>query len=136
MWDSAGQEDYDRLRLLCYPDTDVILLCFAVNNIDSFINIVDKWIAEVKNNCPKCPIILVGNKIDLRAENEGSCNFESISRRFVTTFEGEMMASRIGAEAYHECSALKKIGIKEIFYQAGTVALQKNEKSHSCCTIS
>jgi len=43
----AGQEDYDRLRPLSYPDTDVILMCFSVDSPDSLENIPEKWTPEV-----------------------------------------------------------------------------------------
>lgn len=45
LWDTAGQEDYDRLRPLSYPDTDVILMCFAIDSPDSLENIPEKWSA-------------------------------------------------------------------------------------------
>lgn len=48
LWDTAGQEDYDRLRPLSYPDTDVILMCFSVDSPDSLENIPEKWTPEVK----------------------------------------------------------------------------------------
>jgi len=66
LWDTAGQEDYDRLRPLSYPDTDVILLCFAINSRDSLENVSDKWKPEVDHFCPKVPVVLVGLKKDLR----------------------------------------------------------------------
>lgn len=46
----AGQEDYDRLRPLSYPDTDVILMCFSVDSPDSLENIPEKWTPEVSLN--------------------------------------------------------------------------------------
>ena len=49
LWDTAGQEDYDRLRPLSYPQTDVFLLCFAINNPTSFRNIKTKWIEEIRS---------------------------------------------------------------------------------------
>ena len=84
LWDTAGQEDYDRLRPLSYPDTDVILMCFSIDSPDSLQNIpgkfthgfyfrsltsgffIEKWVPEVRHFCPKVPIVLVGNKKDLR----------------------------------------------------------------------
>ncbi|XP_036355074.1 GTP-binding protein rho4-like [Octopus sinensis] len=47
LWDTAGQEDYDRLRPLSYPDTDVALLCFDIADEGSFANITEKWMPEV-----------------------------------------------------------------------------------------
>ena len=66
LWDTAGQESYDRLRPLSYPDTDVILMCFSIDNPDSLANIPEKWAPEVRHFCPNVPIILAGNKKDLR----------------------------------------------------------------------
>lgn len=42
LWDTAGQEDYDRLRPLSYFETDVVIICFAVDNMNSFQNVRDK----------------------------------------------------------------------------------------------
>lgn len=66
LWDTAGQEDYDRLRPLSYPQTDVFLVCFSIVNPASFENVRAKWFTEIKFYCPDTPIILVGTKCDLR----------------------------------------------------------------------
>jgi len=68
LWDTAGQEDYDRLRPLSYPQTDVFLLTFSVVNPASLENIRAKWHPEITHHCPNTPFILVGTKIDLRED--------------------------------------------------------------------
>lgn len=60
IWDTAGQEDYERLRPLSYPHADVIVLCFAIDSPDSLENIEDKWARELDYFCPGVPVILVG----------------------------------------------------------------------------
>ena len=42
LWDSAGQECYDRLSALRYPGSHVILMCFAVDSPDSLENVQEK----------------------------------------------------------------------------------------------
>lgn len=69
LWDTAGQEDYDRLRPLSYPDTHVILLCYAVDKPESLRNVQRKWVHELNQYCPEVPRILVACKIDLRPES-------------------------------------------------------------------
>ena len=59
-WDTAGQEDYDRLRPLSYPQTDVFLICFSVVSPSSFENVTSKWYPEIKHHCPDAPILVVG----------------------------------------------------------------------------
>lgn len=38
LWDTAGQEEYNRLRPLAYPHCDVFLIVFSVIEPSSFIN--------------------------------------------------------------------------------------------------
>ncbi|NWW94714.1 RHOF protein, partial [Rhynochetos jubatus] len=64
LWDTAGQEDYDRLRPLSYSDTNAVLICFDVTDPSSFDNILTK----VNHFCRGIPVLLVGCKTDLRRD--------------------------------------------------------------------
>ncbi|XP_066295877.1 rho-related protein racA-like [Branchiostoma lanceolatum] len=108
-WDTAGQEDYDRLRPLSYPQTDIFLMCFDVSNRSSFENISEKWFPEVRHFCPDIPIILVGTKTDLRTETTAS--------RCVSWQEGQQVATRLNMP-YHETSSLKNVGLKDLMNHA------------------
>jgi len=57
--DTAGQDDFDPLRSLCYPETDVFLVCFSVVCPSSYHSVASRWINEVRKYCPSAPIILV-----------------------------------------------------------------------------
>ncbi|XP_077567722.1 ras-like GTP-binding protein RHO [Stigmatopora nigra] len=127
LWDTAGQEDYDRLRPLSYPDTDVILMCFSVDSPDSLENIPEKWVPEVKHFCPNVPIILVGNKKDLRNDDVVRSKLSRLKLEPVRPEDGRAMAARIGAHDYLECSARTKDGIWEVFETAARAAFQKKK---------
>lgn len=133
LWDTAGQEDYDRLRPLSYPDTDVILMCFSVDSPDSLENIPEKWVPEVKHFCPNVPIILVGNKKDLRNDEAVKHELSRLKLEPVKPEEGRAMAARIGAYDYLECSAKTKDGIWEVFEAATRASLQKRKSPSDSC---
>ncbi len=62
LWDTAGQEDYDRLRPLSYPQTDVFLIAFSIRSATSLANVTQKWWPEVSHHAAGVPIVLVGCK--------------------------------------------------------------------------
>src|SRR5271168_933965 len=70
LWDTAGQEEFDRLRSLSYDDTHAIMLCFSVDSKDSLENVESKWVGEIAENCQGVKLVLVALKCDLREQNE------------------------------------------------------------------
>ncbi|KAL7624139.1 RHO4 protein [Parahypoxylon ruwenzoriense] len=117
LWDTAGQEEYDRLRPLSYPETDLIFVCFAIDCPNSLDNVLDKWYPEVLHFCPYTPLILVGLKSDLR--NKKTC-IEMLKTQGLTpvsTEQGMAVAKKMGAQ-YMECSSKEMTGVDEIFDRA------------------
>ena len=135
LWDTAGHEDYDRLRPLSYPDTDVILMCFSIDSPNSLEKILEKWTPEVKNFCPNVPIILVGTKKDLRNDSITIKELGKMKQEPVKPEEGQTMAEKINAFAYLECSAKSKEGVREVFETAARAALQVQKKRKRVCSI-
>ena len=66
IFDTAGHEDFQRMRPISYNKADVIIICFSLVDRDSLTNAYTKWFKEVRTLGPKCPIILCGTKMDLR----------------------------------------------------------------------
>jgi len=132
LWDTAGQEEYDRLRTLSYPETDVFIITFSVINEGSFENVKAKWISEVTHFCPSTPVILVGTKTDLR-NNLAVVKKQSGSDVVITKEQGIQMAKDIHAVNYLECSALTQEGLKNVFEEA--VRAARSHKKKSKCII-
>jgi len=133
LWDTAGQEDYDRLRPLSYPSTDVFLICYSIVTPSSFTNVKTKWFPEVKHHCPDAKIILVGTKLDLRDDPETIKRLQQNGQQPITSAQGEQMAKDIKAITYLECSALTQKGLKAVFDEAikCVVFPQKGKKGTS-----
>ncbi|XP_071033903.1 ras-related protein ced-10 isoform X2 [Parasteatoda tepidariorum] len=129
LWDTAGQEDYERLRPLSYPGTDGFLLCFSVDDSRSYENITTCWYPQIMNVCPT-PFILVGTKTDLRENPE-----EHSKDKFISRKQGKKLASKIKAAKYVECSAKEINGVKEVFDEAVRAVLSakhSHNRIHHC----
>ncbi|GAM23816.1 hypothetical protein SAMD00019534_069910 [Acytostelium subglobosum LB1] len=116
LWDTAGQEEYDRLRPLSYPGADVVLLCFSTISQGSYEAIRDRWAPEVNHYIPDVPLILVGTKIDLREAQHPDPNTGKFEP--VTMDMGTSMAKQIGAAFYLEVSAKTREGLEAVFSTA------------------
>ncbi|XP_004627223.1 rho-related GTP-binding protein RhoD [Octodon degus] len=129
IWDTAGQDDYDRLRPLFYPDASVLLLCFDVTSPNSFENVFSRWYPEVTHFCKRVPIIVVGCKTDLRKDKTLVNKLRKSGLEPVTYHRGQEMARSVGAVAYLECSARLQDNVQAVFQEAVEVALSSRSRN-------
>ncbi|KAI8139705.1 GTP-binding protein rhoA [Fennellomyces sp. T-0311] len=134
LYDTAGQEDYDRLRPLSYPDTHVLLIAFAIDLPDSLDNITEKWLPEVLEHCQNVPYLLVACKKDLRDDANTIDELAKAASAPVTYEQGLGVARKIGAYDYIECSAKSGDAVEEVFTAAvrATEGKKKNQKKEKC----
>ncbi|KAH3764889.1 small G-protein [Pelomyxa schiedti] len=137
LWDTAGGEEYDRLRPLCYFGTSIFLVCFSVANPTSFERVrtkfqTFKWYPEISRHCPGTPFILVGAKRDLGTD---PVTLQWIIRPGVEPVSFEMaseVARQLHASAYIEVSSLTGEHIQDLFTHAIKIATSgKKNVPHS-----
>lgn len=110
------QEEYDRLRVLSYPGTDVFMVCFSLADPESFDNASKIWIPEIKHHCGEdVKFFIVGTKEDLRRDVKTVKALKDKGQKPVTKEQGEKLAKKTGAQGYLECSALTQKGLKNVF---------------------
>ncbi|WKT54049.1 hypothetical protein QSH57_004633 [Fusarium oxysporum f. sp. vasinfectum] len=137
LWDTAGLEDYARLRPLAYSNANIILIGFSVEDLCSLNNVKCKWSKEATRLCPGVPVVLVGLKKDLREVPTATGKIGESFPRLVNEHEGEIAAYEIGAEMYLECSSLSGESVDTVFEIASRVALLavQKDKGEGCCPI-
>lgn len=158
LWDTAGQEEYDRLRPLSYPETDLIFVCFAIDCPNSLENVMDKvrlstrmfpdiglhrramlhpeltvsilvqWYPEVLHFCPYTPLFLVALKSDLRFKKTCIDMLKTQGLTPVTTEQGMAVAKKMNAH-YMECSSKEMKGVDEVFEQAILTVVANDRKN-------
>jgi Ras-related C3 botulinum toxin substrate 1 len=110
LWDTSGSSDYDKMRPLSYPGTDCFILCFSINDKDSFEHVKSKWVPEIKaHTTDEIPFLLVGTKLDLRDDDNDNKD------RLISVEQGKDLAKEINASDYVECSALTQNNLKGVF---------------------
>lgn len=141
LWDTAGQEEFDRLRSLSYSDTHCIMLCFSIDSPDSLENVQSKWVGEIADHCEGVKLVLVALKCDLRNNEDNDIEQNSPEddsyqqsnpyqklKRLISYEEGLQVAQKVGALRYLECSAKKNRGVNEAFSEAARCALNAKPK--------
>lgn len=119
IWDLAGQPKFKEVRKEFYRGAKGAVLVFDVSRKETFDNIVH-WANEFASNAGKYPVVLVGNKIDLRDQNKDA----------VQEKDGRKLAAALSKMfnidvPYIEASALLDIKIDDIFNALGFLILSK-----------
>ncbi|GMM37258.1 hypothetical protein DASC09_045830 [Saccharomycopsis crataegensis] len=143
LWDTAGQEDYERLRPLAYPESDVVLICFTVEQRASLENVQHVWLKEVLHYVHGVPIFLVACKKDLRLDPATQAKMAKQGTTFVSPEEGQGVARAINAYRYVECSAKTGENVIELFEEIGRSLIpqkkagknKKAKKSKKCVIL-
>lgn len=110
--DTAGQDSMSELRELCYPGTDVLMLCFSVVRPETFRSVAERWTKAVAN--VNAPLILVGTQSDLAHDSRVLQTLKGRGEHVVSEVEAKALATKINA-VYIETSAKTRKQLKDAF---------------------
>ncbi|KAJ4944798.1 hypothetical protein JOQ06_013338 [Pogonophryne albipinna] len=127
LWDTAGHDELDLLRPLCYKNADVFLLVYSVVRPSSLCSLVDRWLPEIRHQCPDTPLVLVGTQLDLREDVQVLIQLAQNQQRPVGTEEGRQLAEELGMVGFMEVSALTQKNLKDPFDSAILASIQQTE---------
>eukprot|EP01095_Lingulamoeba_sp_RSL-Kostka_P012177 TRINITY_DN4780_c1_g1_i5.p1 TRINITY_DN4780_c1_g1~~TRINITY_DN4780_c1_g1_i5.p1 ORF type:complete len:225 (+),score=82.90 TRINITY_DN4780_c1_g1_i5:396-1070(+) len=125
LWDTAGQEDYDRLRPLSYPGSDIVLLCYSCVSEASYEAIIDKWHPEVSHYAEGVLKLLVGTKLDMREEGIKDPHMDEFEP--ISSDSGRELAEDIEACGFVECSAKTGKNLQKVFQEAVKYVMENRE---------
>ncbi|XP_054460029.1 cell division control protein 42 homolog [Anoplopoma fimbria] len=125
--DTAGQDELELIRPLCYKNADVFLLCYSVVRPCSFHNLIHRWVPEIRQHCPDTPLVLVGTQVDLREDVQVLIHLAQNQQRPVGTEEGQQLAQELGVVGFAECSALTQKNLKDAFDSAILASIQQTD---------
>jgi len=113
IWELGGQDRFKQINTTFYKGAIGAILVFDITQRNTFDNLTE-WLADIKNENSNIEIVLIGNKIDLRAINQDCVSLE----------EGQELANKLSVELskhvpYFEASAINNSGVEEAFESIG-----------------
>ena len=128
IYDIPSPDDYDRLKPLCYDDTDIVLLCYSMDNPESYEMVASKWYQEIRFYCPHVPIILVATTCDALTDKEFDAHplYYKNPAGPLTRMDGCRLREEIGALKLMECSGKTGFGLEEVFREAARTVLSRD----------
>ncbi|MFX1513792.1 MAG: Rab family GTPase [Promethearchaeota archaeon] len=119
IWDLSGQQSFKQVRTTFYKGAKGAILVYDISQRETFDNL-QSWSNEFWNTVGLQPIVIVGNKIDLR----------KIGQEEVTTEEGKKYAQQIEDETmiktpFVEACAIRRENADEAFIQIGMLILDR-----------
>ncbi|KAL0481899.1 Ras-related protein [Acrasis kona] len=128
-------EHYGAHAVGIYPNTDLFLVTFSVDDRSSFDNVRNFWIGRLREQCPKASIILVGTKRDLRRDASAIEILNQKGETFVQEYEALNLVTECNLVLYFETSAKDYYGSKELLVLIAEVLRNKSigsQKKKKC----
>lgn len=134
VWDTAGKKESDNTRGLIFPGTHAFLLCFSVDDIDSYGQIKDRWIPIVNSymemNNQITPFFVVGLKADLRPGEKEEETIGGNGKKFIRWYEAEIECKTNGSMGYFECTSKNPGEATEVYNGILKALLAAYQKAH------
>ena len=105
----------------------MIIACYSVERAESLKHVRDKWIPEIRRFCPTTPILVVGNKKDIREESSKKLSAyiqgDENTQPEVPLSEAQEFAKEVSHYPLIECSAKTRENVRYVFDTAIKAAL-------------
>jgi small GTP-binding protein len=100
LWDTAGQELYDALTPTYLRGSDVVLVCYSIDDPASRLRL-EHWLDKVSRYADNPYVIIIATKTDLMEANDVKLSVSEVGQRYNLQVL--------------PCSALNDYGVNEIF---------------------
>ncbi len=112
LWDIAGQERFDFFKTDFFNGVTAVALVFDLSRPDTFENI-DEYFNDLRERSGNIPIILVGNKNDLKKDIGEAISREKIIQK----------VNQYNLFEFMETSALEHKNVDKLFYRLALISL-------------